>query len=589
MTGQHGYPRPQLQRPRWESLNGRWDFAIDPDGAIEVPDAVVWNASITVPFAPETSASGIGDTGFYRRCWYRRRFAAPARAPGERLLLHVGAVDHAATVWLNGRLAARHEGGYTPFSADVTPLLHGDGPQTLVVRADDDPHDLAKPRGKQDWQAEPHAIWYPRTTGIWQTVWLEVVPPWSIADLHWTATVEHWAIDLAATMDGPPRGDLRLRVRLQTADRLLADDTYLATEGEIQRTIGLVDPGIDNARRALLWSPEQPTLIQAELHLLDADQRVLDTVTSYTAMRTVSADGDRFLLNGRPYFLRLLLDQGYWPHSGLSAPDDATLRHDVDLAKALGFNGVRKHQKIEDPRFLYWADTLGLLVWEELPSAYRFTPTAVRRSTSEWIAAILRDRSHPCIVAWVPFNESWGVPDLPTSQAQRDYVQALYHLTRTLDASRPVIGNDGWEFVTADLVGIHDYDADVERLARRYTAADGAAGLLARERPGRRRLALDGHPYAGQPIVLSECGGLALGGPQHADGSWGYTWAATPDAFAQRYQALMATLHALPLLAGFAYTQFTDTYQEVNGLVTADRTPKAPIETIAQATRGPRR
>jgi len=589
VTGQHGYPRPQLQRPRWASLNGRWDFAIDPDGAIETPDAVTWNASITVPFAPETPASGVGDTGFYRRCWYRRTFEAPARAPGERLLLHLGAVDHTATVWLNGQLAARHEGGYTPFAADVTPLLRDDGPQTLVVRADDDPHDLAKPRGKQDWQAEPHAIWYPRTTGIWQTVWLETIPAWSISDLHWSADVAHWSIGLAATIDGPPRGDLRLRVRLQTADRVLADDTYLVTDAELQRTIGLPDPGIDNARNPLLWSPEQPTLIQAELQVLDADQQVLDSVHSYTAMRAVGVDGDRFLLNGRPYYLRLLLDQGYWPDSGLSAPDDAALRNDVELVKALGFTGVRKHQKIEDPRFLYWADTLGLLVWEELPSAYRFTATAVRRSTSEWTAAILRDRSHPCIVAWVPFNESWGVPDLPTSPAQRDYVQALYHLTRTLDATRPVIGNDGWEVVAADLVGIHDYDADVERLARRYAPADGAAGLLARERPGRRRLALDGHPYAGQPIVLSECGGLALGGPPHAAGSWGYAWAATPDAFAQRYQALMATLHGLPLLAGFAYTQFTDTYQEINGLLTADRTPKAPLDTIAQATRGPRR
>ncbi len=404
--------------------------------------------------------------------------------PGERLIVRFGAVDYAASVWINDRPAGGHEGGYTPFGVDATPFLRGAGPQTLVVRAEDDPHDLAKPRGKQDWQAEPHAIWYPRTTGIWQTVWLERLPAVSIGTLRWTSDLEAWAIGVEALLDGPPRGDLRLAVRLLAGDELLADDRYAVVAGEVHRVIALSDPGIDDFRNELLWSPEAPNLIRAEVELRGRDGELLDEVASYTALRSIGLQGDRFLLNGRPLRLRMVLDQGYWPETGLSPPDPGALRRDVELAKAMGFNGVRKHQKLEDPRYLGWADRLGLLVWSEMPSAYRFTRRSVERVTREWKEAMRRDLSHPCLVAWVPFNESWGVPDLPTNPAQRDYVQALYHLTKTLDPSRPVIGNDGWESVATDIVGIHNYDDDPRRLAQRYGAAEGIPRLFRRERPG---------------------------------------------------------------------------------------------------------
>ena len=296
------------------------------------------------------------------------------------------------------------------------------------------------------------------------------------------------------------------------------------------------------------------------------------------------------MLNGRPYPLRLVLDQGYWPDSGLTAPDDDALRRDVELAKAMGFNGVRKHQKIEDPRYLYWADRLGLLVWEEMPSAYRFTPSAIERLMREWTEVIERDYSHPCIIAWVPFNESWGVPDLPDVPAQRHCVQALYHLTHTLDPTRPVIGNDGWESVATDIVGIHDYDADPERMAQRYrnqpTSASGVQKLFSSERPGT-------HPCCWRVFASARPA-------HHADrvrrnrvfeGS-----AAHLGIFAGQicgrlcsaYAALLEAVRSLPMFAGFCYTQFTDTYQEANGLLYMDRTPKFPIEQIAVATRGPR-
>ena len=218
------------------------------------------------------------------------------------------------------------------------------------------------------------------------------------------------------------------------------------------------DPGIDDYRNTLLWTPSTPNLIDVEMKLWSGRGELIDQAIGYTALRSIGVQGDRFVLNGRPYPLRMVLDQGYWPDTGQTAPDDDALRRDVELAKDMGFNGVRKHQKIEDPRYLYWADALGLLVWEEMPSAYRFTRESVDRLTREWLKAMERDISHPCIIAWVPFNESWGVPDLPDSPAQRHWVQSLYHLTKTLDPTRPVIGNDGWESVATDLIGIHDYE-----------------------------------------------------------------------------------------------------------------------------------
>jgi beta-galactosidase/beta-glucuronidase len=578
----HGYPRPQLQRAGWVSLNGTWAFALDPEAAWRKPGEVRFDRRIEVPFAPETARSGVGEAGFYRACWYRRTLDVPELRPGERLVLHFGAVDYEATVWIDGARAAHHTGGYTPFSADITELVGSARTVEITVRAEDDPQDLAKPRGKQDWELEPHSIWYPRTTGIWQTVWLERVPATSIAELRWASSLFRWEIDVYARLAGERRDDLRLRVKLRAHGARLADDTYAVVAGEVHRRIALSDPGIDDSRNHLLWSPESPTLIEAELELVDDRGEIVDRVLSYTALRSIAIQGDRVVLNGRPITLRMVLDQGYWPESGLTAPDDDALRRDVELARAMGFNGVRKHQKIEDPRYLYWADRLGLFVWEEMPSAYRFTPLSVERLAREWTEAISRDRSHPCIVGWVPFNESWGVPNLPDSERERHGVRALYHLTKTLDPSRPVIGNDGWESVATDIIGIHDYDADPERLARRYHGGE-RPHLLSRERPGGRVIVLEGQTTeAAHPIVLSEFGGIALEQP----GTWGYATVHDPAALGRAYADLLAVVRRTSLFSGFCYTQFADTYQEANGLLYADRTPKLPLEQIAAATRG---
>jgi len=607
------HPCPQMRRSTWTSLDGEWDFSNGRGKTWLSPAPVEWNQRITVPFSPETEASGIEDTGFYKAVWYRRQWEQPQLGDTERLLLHFEAVDWRATVWVNGHKVAVHEGGYTPFAADITEALTRGPIQELVVRAEDDYADLSKPRGKQDWKLEPHSIWYPRTTGIWQTVWLERVSSTRIRSVHWTASLDRWEIGLEAmiidagtdeetpldaalisagqrpserALDRSPSRALQLSVRLHAGEQLLANDTYTVIAGEVHRRIALSDPGIDDFRNALLWSPTTPTLIEAELKLCDPSGELVDHVHSYTALRSVATQGDRFVLNGRPLTLRLVLDQGYWLRTGLTAPDDAALRKDIELVKQMGFNGVRKHQKIESARFLYWADRMGLLVWEEMPSAYRYTSKSIHRLTREWLEVLERDRSHPCIVAWVPFNESWGVPDLPESPAQRHYVQSLYHLTKALDPSRPVIGNDGWESVATDMIGIHDYDDRPERIGRRYGMDDVETKLLKRERPGGRILTLGGESVAcTQPIILTEFGGIAFGGAE--DVSWGYSRSRTNDQFVEQYRALLKSVRSASSLAGFCYTQFTDTYQEVNGLLYADRTPKMPIEVIAQATSGP--
>ena len=584
------YPRRLCQRETWINLNGPWRFHIDREGRASHPRQITeWEHQIEVPYAPESELSGIADTGFHSHVWYEREFELE-RGDGGPVRIHFGAVDYRARVWVNDVLVGEHEGGHTPFSFDIADALVGDV-QRVTVWAQDDPQGLDQPRGKQDWKLEPHSIWYPRTTGIWQTVWVEELPRVYLARLELSPHMERWEIGCEAVVVGRDSLPIELRLRLSIGDRVLAEDRYAIVENEVHRRVALSDPGIDDYRNELLWSPKRPVLIDAEIELWIGD-RLLDRVRSYTAIRAISLDRGRMLLNGRPYMMRMVLDQGYWPDSLMTPPSEEAIIRDIELVKAAGFNGVRKHQKIEDPRYLYWADKLGLLVWEEMPSAYRFTEESVRRLTREWMEVIERDISHPCIVTWVPFNESWGVPNLPTSREQRDAVQAMYFLTRTLDPSRPVIGNDGWESSATDIVGIHDYDEDPVRFSKRYqsdgTGTARISDLLVNGWPGGRVLTLAEHPHAGQPVMLTEFGGIAHVADGGAEGTWGYSVGTSSYDLMARYQAILEAVHGVGAFAGFCYTQFTDTFQESNGLFTAEREPKFALNAMEVATRGRR-
>ncbi len=586
------YPRPQFRRSEWMTLNGSWRFTFDDGLRYQNPrDVRGWPLRIEVPFAPEAPRSGIGDTGFHRACWYERDFdLSPAdvnEARPGRVLLHFGAVDYHARVWVNDIPVVEHEGGHTPFYADITHALQPGGQQRVTVGVEDDPHDLEKPRGKQDWRLEPHSIWYPRTTGIWQTVWIERVGEVYLNRIQWTPNLERWEIAMHALIAGAVADDLHVAVRLCCGSQVLADDVYRVASHEVHRRIGLSDPGIDDYRNELLWSPERPTLIEAEVRLLRGAE-VIDKIASYTALRSISTQRERLLLNGRPLNMRMVLDQGYWRDTLMTPPSDEALRRDVELIKEMGFNGVRKHQKIEDPRYLYWADVLGLLVWEEMPSAYRFTTKAITRLVREWTEAIERDSSHPCIVIWVPFNESWGVPDLATVPAARDAVAALYHLTKTLDPTRLVIGNDGWESSATDIIGVHDYDGDPKHLRARYGPEVKSQEVVDRRWSGGRILTLDGYPHRGQPICLTEFGGIAFIDPEDLRNRdiWGYQNCKNLAEYEALVCALIEIARTTAMFSGFCYTQFCDTFQEANGLLNEDRTPKIPIARIAAAVRG---
>jgi beta-galactosidase/beta-glucuronidase len=584
------YPRPQLVRRKWQDLCGEWGFEYD-DGnsglasGLTCGDAADFSRTIVVPFPPESARSGIGETGFHPVVWYRRTITADDVAASgrttddDRLVLHFGAVDYHADVWLNGHLVGSHEGGQTPFSFDITEHMRSGEDVSLVVRAEDDPHDVSQPRGKQDWLEDPHVIWYHRTTGIWQPVWLEAVPATYLGDVAWRPDVPAGAVHLDVSLSERPAEALSIRVELAHEDKPLGTYQVSAAGPRVRVSCPIARQANGQAHESLLWSPEHPRLIDAHITLLDQEGSVLDELWSYVGLRSVGTAGGKFLLNDRPCYVRSVLEQGFWPESHLAAPDAAALRHEVQLIKDLGFNAARLHEKVEDPRFLYWADRLGLLVWGEMGSTFEFSTTAVERVTREWADVVKRDRSHPCIVTWVPLNESWGVQQIAHDPAQLHFAQALYHLTRALDPTRPVISNDGWEHAGSDLFTIHDYTTTQAGLHGNYRDAAAIQALVDGVGPAGRRLTLLPDGTRDQPVMVSEFGGVSYA-PHSSIDTWGYSTSDSAEEFADQLHGLFSALHASPVLAGFCYTQLTDTLQEANGLTDEHRRPKLPVDTI---------
>lgn len=590
------YPRPQLLRRRWTDLSGRWQFARQRAGN---PNYVKFDQEITVPYPPESPASGVAQQDYLHEVWYRRELAADdlARAglgdQGERMLLHFGAVDYRADVWLAGMYLGSHTGGQTPFHFDITEAIKNrSGPLELTVRAQDDPHDVSMPRGKQDWKLEPHSIWYHRTTGIWQPVWLEAVPTQRVAELSWTTDIPGARVVGMVRLAEPPSPGTRIRIRLEHDGETLGEQSTLALDQDVTVVLHLARQANGQAYEELLWSPERPVLLDAFVAVdsgsVDEPQDSLDgneprdIVSSYMGLRSVAARHNAFFLNDRPYYLRSVLEQGYWPQTHLAAPSAQALRREVELIKELGFNAVRVHQKAEDPRFLFWADRLGLAVWGETANAYAFSPRAVEQLTTEWVALVRRDQSHPSIVAWVPLNESWGVQHGAHDAAQRHYAVGLANLTRALDPTRPVVSNDGWEHTDSDILTIHDYTPSGDEIRRRYGSTEAVERLLTGIGPAGRLMQLDGE-RRGQPVMLTEFGGISYAA-QH-DGDWGYSTATDAEDYTARLQDLFDAVHDAAL-AGFCYTQLTDTAQETNGLLDAERQPKIAIETIRQIVTG---
>lgn len=592
-------PRPHLVRDSYLDLGGAWGFAHDDDnlGVREGwQDGRPLAGAITVPFPPESADSGVGETGYHPVVWYRRELdegdlARVGHAPGNRLILHFGAVDYRARVWLNGQAVGDHVGGHTPFAVDLTDAL-GREANTLVVRAEDDPHDVSQPRGKQDWMREPHTIWYHRTTGIWQPVWLESVPAQHVTDLCWTADLT--AGTVSVELDLSLRRACRVHVTVAHDGVPLGAAQVSTSDTTTTLTFPLDGQRNGQASERLQWRPDSPTLLDAWVRV-DVDGQPSDVVATYLGLRTVGWDDGAFLVNNRPVTLRSVLSQGYWPGSHLAAPSGDALRREAELIVELGFNAVRVHQKIEDDRFLYWADRLGLLVWAEMPAAYAFDQRAIRRTLTEWSAAVVRDRSHPSVVTWVPLNESWGVQHIASRPDQRALADALYFLTKALDPTRPVISNDGWEQSTSDLWTLHDYEADGAVLAARYGVEESALrAMLGGIGPAGRVVRLPGTVDTRQPIMLTEFGGVSWSPGEVPRDAWGYSEADSADDFARRIGAIFAAVQAGTRdgrgrshgLAGWCWTQLTDTLQESNGLLTHDREPKLPMPVLRAIVQG---
>jgi beta-galactosidase/beta-glucuronidase len=579
------YPRPQLRRAAHTNLDGAWGFAVDTshqglrDHWFGGADA--FTRQIMVPFPPESPASGIGED-VDAPLWYRREFEY-VPLDGHRLLLHFEGVDFEASVWVNGMHVGDHIGSQTRFSFDVTDSSHA-GDNVVVVRAVDT-RSLEQPRGKQDWKPEPHAIWYRRTSGIWRTVWLEQVPDTRLDTLVLTPDADLASVRLEARLAGPADGAIRLELEFRRDGRLLSSTSHEFISSVVRGRSELVYPGVGVEPESLWWTPESPVLIDVTARLV-RDGAVLDTVASYVGLRSVSTDAQRVLLNGRRYFLRLVLEQGYWPESHLAAPSFSALEREAELIKELGFNGIRMHQTSADPRFLALCDRLGLLVFADAAAAYEYSDVALSRTVAGMTELVQRDRGHPCLIGWVPFNESWGLPALPTDAAQQEAVVALTSLVRALDPGRLVIGNDGWEFVAGDLVGVHDYAQRGEVLRARYGTEAAARRTVDSERPGNRVVVIAGSEQraAGIPVFLSEFGGLSV---HTTDDAWGgYGEVLTAEELCRSIADLTSGLGESSGIAGYCYTQLTDTVQEMNGLLTEHRDPKCAPEDIRLAFRG---
>ncbi|NLZ70342.1 MAG: glycoside hydrolase family 2 [Clostridiaceae bacterium] len=583
------HPRPDFYRKSYQLLNGKWDFAFD-DGNIGLK--ANWQSGkanfplqILVPFTYQSEKSGIDDPGYHPVIWYKRTFTLDEKLIGGRVHLKFGAVDYKCDVYVNSEKLVSHEGGYTPFSCDITEFLVAEN--TLVVRVEDS-RDIAQPRGKQYWKDGLMGCWYTPCSGIWQDVYLERTDGISIDYVHVTPDIDSRSAKIEVVLDKiPGYGEVSLEYTVMYGSRVVRQITSNVPHRRYAISLDMRDANrVDSLK---LWSPATPHLYELNIRV-SVNGRLTDEVSTYFGMRKVEVKNGRVLLNNRPVYQRLVLDQGYWEKSLLSPPNADALKTDVELIKALGFNGVRKHQKIEDPRFYYWCDRLGLLCWGELPSAYEYNWDSRQNLCRDLSEFIKRDYNHPSIITWVPLNESWGVREIYADKAQQNFSIMLYYLCKSQDPTRLVSGNDGWEQTITDISAIHDYVASGEELAKHFATREKVeAGSVA----GRMCFAEGFTSSENSAFMITEYGGIAMTvkGKQGKIANmetWGYhDKVESVEEFLKRYKGLTDAIRNLPYCQGYCYTQLTDVMQEVNGLLLPDRTPKVSPEIIAEINVNP--
>ena len=553
------YPRPQFVRSDWMNLNGEWGFEIDQSLSGEARNLQTGNEfsrKIIVPFCPESDLSGVGEKDFMASVWYRRDVALPAEwiDQGKRVFLHIGASDYETTVWVNGAKAGSHRGGYTSFSFEITQFVKS-GDNAIVIRAIDDTRSPLQPSGKQSERFSSYGCLYTRTTGIWQTVWLEAAPCTYLRGVKYYANIDEGAITIHAKVAGNTSG-----YRLQTT--VCAGETVV---GQADVTASSLTTFTIALSERHLWEPGAPYLYDVAFKLVKdgKNNQDVDTVTSYFGLRTIAIDGKRVLINGKSVFQRLVLDQGFYPDGIYTAPTDAALRGDIELSLAMGFNGARLHEKVFEERFHYWADKLGYITWGEYPNwgLDHANPHALERYTGEWLEAIERDFDHPSIVGWCPFNET-------NPQQNNELLRMIYRATKAVDSPRPVIDTSGYVHVETDIYDCHNYEQDPVKFAATFAPSRDSDKIY-------QNFPRHDAAYLGQPYFCSEYGGIWWNPGQLDDQSWGYgDRPRTPEQFLQRYKDLTEILLSNSNMFAFCYTQLTNVEQEVNGLYTYDRKPK---------------
>lgn len=568
------HPRPQFSRNNWESLDGEWKFAFDDKNIGEVnkwANGIPEGKTIQVPFSYETKLSGIEDSSHHPVVWYERTINVKQ---DKNVLLHFEGADYYTTLWVNGLKVGHHQGAYTAFVFDITNYVHK-GENQVVVKVEDS-MDCSQPRGKQRWLKDNFGCWYVQTTGIWKTVWLEYVSPIHIDYLKMTPEYDKKEIAIELYMNKKQYdSDLTASAEISYEGKIINKVTVKVIDGVAKFSPSVLESG--NPWSMKSWSPEIPNLYDIKFELFQDGQPV-DLVNSYFGMRKISIEGRKILLNNEELYQRLILDQGYWEESGLTPPTVEALETDIDKVLEMGYNGVRKHQKIEDNRFLYLCDKKGLLVWSEVGATYTFDDQAVSNFTNEWIEIVQQNYNHPCIITWVPFNESWGIGDIFVNEAQQKFTEGIYYLTKTFDSMRPVITNDGWEHTISDIITLHDYEEFGEVFRKRYKNSEVLLSNNIQHNKHRFPFA-KGYGDQGQPVIISEFGGIAFA----SESGWGYgNQVKDEEAFIQRFESIHQAIQDLDYVCGFCYTQLTDVQQEINGLLTIDRKAKVDLTKIRE-------
>lgn len=582
------YPRPQLVRERWMNLNGLWSFEFDDENVGQsekwFDNGITFSREIEVPFVFQSKESKIHEEKFHDYVWYKRKINLPKEWREEQVILHFGAVDYYTKIYVNGMYIGEHTGGHTSFSFDITEAVTFDDDEITVYVFDPSKEERI-PRGKQYWKEEAAAIWYSRTTGIWQTVWLEPISKKAqLNNLYFTSNFDEGMIQIDYDFSGNLKNK-KVKTTISYNGKLLIEDCNLIHDHFLKKSYYLFNYEIDRSDyhgKGWTWTPETPNLYDVTVEIIE-DNRILDKVDSYFGMRKVHTQDGMIHLNNRPYYQKLILDQGYWPDTLMTAMTDEDFKKDIELAKQMGFNGCRKHQKVEDPRFLYWADKLGFIVWGECASPSVYSNKTVTHLTNEWFEIIQRDYNHPCILTWVPINESWGVPEISVDRMQQHFSQSIYHLIHSIDKTRLVISNDGWEMTETDICGIHSYihgEKEEIGMYQSFSESIRTRENILNSEPNRRKIYCPDFSDRNEPILLTEFGGIGFSIKETS--GWGYTNAQNADTFVADYERVIQAVFNSKALHGFCYTQLTDVQQEKNGLLTADRKPKCDLEKIKE-------